>query len=504
MDLNLGQNAIEKLYPFYLCLNTDGTVASMGRSAPKCFLNAQKGMHFSTLFKVIAPRAFHDSNKLESLRDKIVSIQSTTTDISLNGEMIPLPDPSLYLFAVSPVIQDVDALTKYNLSYSDFPVFSPVFDFLILTQAERFARKEQSKALNALEEQNTFAKLNLEIANFCSRCSELQDAFDFVIYTLQNFLNVQVSFEKCESSMPPDAHYSEHKISLPLIVDNKMRNWLHLESDQRLNTGEPLKIFLGSLRFTLENLITRMDQFNSLQEAQVLKLNSSKMYTLGEMAAGIAHELNNPLAVIQGVAWLTLTKLNSTEVSTSKLEENMNKILKMTERSSKIINGLRVFARDAAEDPMEKIEISSIVQETLELCKTRIAHRGIRLDVQLKAQYHSWGRPVQISQVLLNLLNNATDAIENTEDAWIRIDVRKKDEFWVISVTDSGNGIPKDIVEKMMSPFFTTKPPGKGTGLGLSISGSILKNHGGEFWYDTQSPNTTFCFSLPVLATLQT
>ena len=498
MELKLNQSEIESLYPFFILLDSNGSVKSFGRSTLKCFLNIQVGISHTELFKVIAPRAYHSTQQLSSLNSKIVNIQSLTTDISFNGEVIMISNENLHFFAIAPVIQNTDALTKYNLSYSDFAVYSPVFDFLILTQAERFARQEQTRTLAALEEQNSYAKLNLEIANFCSRCTDISDAFDFVVYTLQNFLGWKVRFEKSESPKREELSIEDTKIKLPLIVDHQLRHWFIFESESKIHVGESLKIFISSLRFTLENLITRMDQFTSIQESQVMKVNSSKMYTLGEMAAGIAHELNNPLAVIQGVAWLTLTKARTSEIHPAKLEENMNKIVKMTERSSKIINGLRIFARDAAEDPMEKIDLKSVITETLELCKTRIAHRGIRLDFEIQEQTFSWGRPVQISQVLLNLLNNATDAIENTTDPWIRISVKKNQDFWNISVTDSGSGIPKNVVDKMMSPFFTTKPPGKGTGLGLSISSSILKSHGGEFWYDEKPANTTFTFSLPV------
>jgi C4-dicarboxylate-specific signal transduction histidine kinase len=499
MELKLDRAAIELLYPFFVCLNSQGQVTAFGRSALKCFQNLKEGKHYHEVFLVVAPRALKEHFDSDLIHNKIVNIKSVTTNMSFTGQAIRLDQSNDVFLAITPVLQDTDALGRFQLSYSDFPTYSPVFDFLILTQAERFARKEQTKALNAMEEQHSFAKLNLEIANFCSRCSEIADALDFVNFTLHKSMGWTVRSEKIETNMEDGPiQMSERSAIVPLTVDTVVRYQMHIESDAPLLESEALRIFLASLRFTLESMITRMDQYASIQEAQAMRVNSLKLVTLGEMAAGIAHELNNPLAVIQGLAWITMTKLKSNDLTNEKIEENMGKIVKMTERSSKIINGLRVFARDTNEDPMEKIEISNVIEETLELCRSRIQNRGIRLDIEADGQFHSWGRPIQISQVILNLLNNATDAIEGENDPWIRISVRGINEQWEVSVIDCGKGIPAEIVEKIMSPFFTTKPPGKGTGLGLSIASGILKSHGGDFWYDTSASNTTFRFTLPM------
>ena len=178
--------------------------------------------------------------------------------------------------------------------------------------------------------------------------------------------------------------------------------------------------------------------------------------------------------------------------------ENLDKIMRMTERSTKIIKGLRVFSRDAINDAMEKVELNRVIEDTLELCKSRVQNKHIRLVWEVVGEYFTWGKAVQISQVVLNLINNASDAIEGSEDPWIKIQIKQNDKMWEISVTDSGPGIPKAIAEKMMQPFFTTKAPGKGTGLGLSISHTILQNHKGQFWYDLNNENTSFILSLPI------
>ena len=104
---------------------------------------------------------------------------------------------------------------------------------------------------------------------------------------------------------------------------------------------------------------------------------------------------------------------------------------------------------------------------------------------------------MQISQVLLNLFNNSFDAIENSDTKWIKHEVVYLENFARLEISDSGSGIQKALADKIMQPFFTTKPIGKGTGLGLSISRSIIEEHGGKFFLDETCPNTKFIIELP-------
>ena len=499
MEIALKQDDFDNLYPFFVGIGVDGLVVTFGRSAPKCFLNIASGINFADVLSITAPKAYLQDKDFPKIIGKIVTIKSSSTSITFNGEVLWLKDQKIYLFAITPLIQNVEALTKYNLTYADFSAYSPIFDFFILIQAERFARKEQNKAYLALEEQNSYAKLNLEIANFCSSCFSITDCLNFSISSIKQFLDWEGISEKCDQEVIIESSFEDDQVKLPINIDEKTSYILTFKTNKQLVITDGLKIFLNSLKFTLENLVTRIEQYESIQEAQALQTSNAKMYTLGEMAAGIAHELNNPLAVIQGHAWVTLSNLEAPQISVDQIKESMNKIVHMTERSGKIIKGLRLFARDAAEDPMEIIELNKIIEETLELCKSRIINRGIKLDWDSKGSFLSMGRSVQISQVLLNLLNNAADAIEDSVDPWIKISITEKQRHWQVSVTDSGHGIPSAILEKILSPFFTTKAPGKGTGLGLSISNSIIKNHHGDFWYDKNSLHTSFCFTLPIL-----
>ncbi|MGE0614647.1 MAG: sensor histidine kinase [Bacteriovoracia bacterium] len=218
---------------------------------------------------------------------------------------------------------------------------------------------------------------------------------------------------------------------------------------------------------------------------------SSKLASLGEMAAGIAHEINNPLAIIKAHS----SKLQSAGIPPDALA-SAQKIDVISDRIAKIIQGMRGLTRNSDRDQLELIQLRTVWEDVLAVSRERLARAGINLIVGEIPDCTVRGRPSQIGQVLLNLLNNAYDAQEGQTDKWIRVEGQATGERLTVSVTDSGKGIPLPVRQRIMEPFFTTKPPGKGTGLGLSISRKIIEDHGGLLRYDDTSPNTRFVIEL--------
>ncbi|HZQ70782.1 MAG TPA: ATP-binding protein [Terriglobales bacterium] len=233
------------------------------------------------------------------------------------------------------------------------------------------------------------------------------------------------------------------------------------------------------------------------QRAQMIA--ASKLTSLGEMAGGLAHEINSPLNIIQARASdLQEIAQAGSSLDSSNVVKATASILRTSERIMSVVRGLRTFARDGRADPFEKTSVQTIVEDTLALCRERFSALGITVEVHgLQADLSIECQRVQISQVLLNLLNNAFDAVQSLTNKWIRVDVSTDADSLSIAVTDSGHGIPREIAEKAMQPFFTTKPVGKGTGLGLSISNAIAEAHHGRVWIDSRGPNTRVVLSLP-------
>lgn len=272
--------------------------------------------------------------------------------------------------------------------------------------------------------------------------------------------------------------HSDYSVALPLILNLLVLILAALSIEQ--------------LTFGLRAEALVAERTKELDASKMQLVESSKMASLGEMASGMAHEINNPLTIIQGKLQVIHLILNDLSIKDKNLFEELGKIKTTTDRIEKIVKGLRNFSRAANQDPFELTSLKPIVQETLDLCAEKIRAEGINLIIGNIPQVSIRCRPAQISQVLINLMNNSRDAIHESSTKWIELAFKVDQNKVQIIVTDSGPGIPATVAERMMEPFFTTKDVGKGTGLGLSISKGIIAAHGGKLWLDTTSINTRF------------
>ena len=253
---------------------------------------------------------------------------------------------------------------------------------------------------------------------------------------------------------------------------------------------------LGSVNDQLEQKV--FDRTQELLETQKALVQSAKMSALGELSAGIAHEINNPLAVIMALSGKVSRRLKKENPNLPEAVVDLQKIEIMTDRIAKTIRGLRTFARDGQGDPFEEYSVNAILDDALELSAERLKNHGIELRVKkLEGDARLTCRATQLSQILVNLINNSRDAIEYLETKWVELGVEMNEAEVVFSVTDSGGGLPPGVAEKIMTPFFTTKPVGKGTGLGLSISKGIVEAHHGRFFVDSACKNTRFVIVIP-------
>ncbi|MCB0370640.1 MAG: GHKL domain-containing protein, partial [Bdellovibrionales bacterium] len=246
----------------------------------------------------------------------------------------------------------------------------------------------------------------------------------------------------------------------------------------------------------LEKLVEERTKEVDLQRAQMI--NSSRLAALGEFVAGVAHEINNPLTVISGNARVLDRSVKNGKIM-AEFQNQIDKILSMSDRISKIIKNMRSYARDGKSDPMAYFNLNKFLDDILMLTKIKLDQNGIRLEYQNHTNIDEvYGQEIPLSQVIINVINNAADAIEQSDDKWIRFEVIGVNKEIHFIITDSGTGIPISVQEKMMNPFFTTKEIGKGTGLGLSIAANIVKGHYGELIYNKDSLNTQFIIKLPV------
>jgi C4-dicarboxylate-specific signal transduction histidine kinase len=246
--------------------------------------------------------------------------------------------------------------------------------------------------------------------------------------------------------------------------------------------------------------ITRQKKLElELVESRAMLESFSKMSSLGEMAGSIAHEINTPLAVIQMRAGMAHELISRKKFESDVLEKCITSIEQTTTKISSIVSGLRTFSRDSQNDSFVESSIKQIVDDTFVLCTERFKNNNVKIIRNEFEDKIISCQPNQISQVLLNLLNNAFDAIEKLDDRWVQVDLSSSNDSIYLAIIDSGSGISKDIQDKIMTPFFTTKERGKGTGLGLSISKKIIEAHGGKLSIDINCSNTKFIIELPTI-----
>lgn len=242
-----------------------------------------------------------------------------------------------------------------------------------------------------------------------------------------------------------------------------------------------------------------------LQEEHVKVIQSSRQASLGEMAGGIAHEINNPLAVISlSLETLSrqLKKMTQAEDNESleQIHDKIEKINRSAQRIRKIVTGLRAFSQQGDSLPFELTTVRNVLHDTLEFCQEKMKSKGIDFKILGDLDQDISARPVQISQIILNLLNNAIDAVQATESPKVMVQVGHFNDKVRIEVTDSGPGVPAHVLAKLFQPFVTSKEIGKGTGLGLSVSQGLAKDHKGDLEYLHNEKWTTFRLTLPAAA----
>ena len=265
----------------------------------------------------------------------------------------------------------------------------------------------------------------------------------------------------------------------------------------------PIKDSKGKIKsfFAIQFEITDQKLVEEAMDKENAKnIHLTRLTTLGEMAAGIAHEINNPLAIISGFVGSAQNRLKSAkslEAEIPKIIDNLSKVQKQVDRITKIISGLRDFSSAEDRQNFKLNSLSDIIKAIEVFCLERAKSLGINLKTNIQ-EISFRCSSVQIEQVLLNLINNSFDALSSLEEKWIHIENSIDGDYLIIRVTDSGLGIPLSVADKIMEPFFTTKEVGKGTGLGLSVAKGIIEGHGGEIYLNDKSKNTQFVLKLPL------
>ncbi len=307
-----------------------------------------------------------------------------------------------------------------------------------------------------------------------------------------------------------DARFSDHPFvtrgfnirfyaGFPLISKegHALGTFCVLDTVPRHLTEEQIE-FLGFLAKQVVALMELKRAERLVDQQKSLLIESSKLMALGQMTAEIVHEINNPLAIIHARAALLVNAAKQKNLSPEMTLDSAERLLETSHRINKIVSGLSGMVRNSEQESFEKVQLRKMIDDTLFFCTERCRANGIELKVQaVDPDLMLYCKPVQISQVLLNLLNNAVDAVSTLPDKWIQVSFHETESHSELRVKDSGNGITPEVIAHIFDPFFTTKKKGNGTGLGLSISKGIMEAHRGSLHCEHDDGHTQFVMRLP-------
>lgn len=516
------------LFPFGFIINRNGIIVEQAKSFSKIFESNFTGQHSSQIFINFIIDKVDEASDM----NKIFLLKSPLLKMCLRGQLIII-EPNYY-FAASISANNLDEFSAYKLSFQDFSLQDPIFDFMMIIASEKHLAKKQTASLKLLEFKSIldtkllefsiessqsqtqdevinilinklFETLQLDALMICELLLENNDELklqNIKYYTSDGkILDREDEQEAIDILFSKDTFNDQKTIviindktiqfKIPIIKNNIL---IQLEVINKNRNLENLRIFLEVIAYLtkikIENIITTKESFLLLQQ----QAHSGRMNLLGEMSAGIAHEINNPLAIISGSVGLLSRFKDNPEKFASKIES----IQKCCDRIAKIVRGLKKFSRTSDEKRnFELHSISDIINEAAVLIDNNSKKQSTQVTIECSTQAQILCDEVEIEQVLVNLINNGIDAVKDQPEKWIKISVIEDGLTVVMRVMDSGLGIPESVRAKLFDPFFTTKKVGEGTGLGLSISKGILDEHNATITVVADCPNTCFEIRFP-------
>jgi signal transduction histidine kinase len=294
-------------------------------------------------------------------------------------------------------------------------------------------------------------------------------------------------------------YFSDEKINfLPLIILYLMY-FVYQIKQFRSYRKDLVRLF--SYQIELEAKNQELSESKNVIIDQTVKLvQASRLAVIGEMSAGVAHEINNPLTIISSCAQMINRFSKAGTIDSEALVKHSEKIHKSIERISSIVKGLKYFANQTTDRiPKKNYTIQRIMDDTTPFFLEHMKSLDISLRVQDIPEIEICCHPVQISQVLINLLKNAADALPEelpAHEKWVAVNFKIDERFFYFMISNGGEKIKESVTEKIFSPFYTTKDTG--TGLGLSISQTIMKDHEGDLYLDfNNNEKTTFVMKHP-------
>ena len=417
----------------------------------------------------------HKQDELLAKKARVEVIVSRMTDISKGGDDVQVPDVDRF--------DEIGDMARATVVFQD------------TMRAVEQARLEQQRLISAFDQ----VAEQVVVFGLDGRALFLNGAFRRFNRAILQHLDDGFTLERFLRAGCAEGEF-------PGLEDNEA--WIAEQLARQ--SHEPVEIRRRPDRILLSVLTHVPGVGTVLSEKDVTELRrserrlvqASKLATLGEMATGVAHELNQPLGVIRMAATNCVKRIDRGKVDNDYMKSKLARIEEQTERASQIINHMRIFGRKA-DGHREPFDLCAALGEVASLARTQLHTLDISCHLKLpESPVFVLGEKVLFEQVLLNLISNARDAIESQGHASGTISLETEfDQAGQVSILirDTGGGIPEEILDRLFEPFFTTKEPGKGTGLGLSISFGTIQDMSGTLTARNEGDGACFAIDLPTV-----
>ena len=460
---DLSEKLLVQAFPFHLVVGASGAI--LGCGAPlrrKTMLEDADDKDFFEHFSIQHPSGISSADQLAGQEDKLFLIASKhNADLILRGQLVTDSDKQYFIFLISPWLTDIDVLDKIGFTLKDFPVHSPLSDFLILVQAQRVSLSDSMRLSDEL------THLNKELEERVARRT--------------------AALEKKAVELLESKTILEHEMSERERVEVELRHAQKLESVGQLAAGIAHEIntpmqYIGSSLSFLKDSFTDLDMVNSHFKGC---LDQDKF------------SLDPKVIELQQL----LEEVDLSYVC-QRGPKALDRALDGIKRVTEIVGAMNEFTHPD-ETEMDTADINRALTTVL-----TVASNEYKYVAKIECDYAELPNIScylgDLNQVFLNLIVNAAHAISDNkvEHGIITISTKLENEYVVVSISDNGTGIPEEIKHRIFDPFFTTKEVGKGTGQGLSISHNIIvEKHGGHLSFDTvPGEGTTFHITLPLSA----
>lgn len=335
----------------------------------------------------------------------------------------------------------------------------------------------------------------LEEDGYCYCCAENKDEVMKIILSKKIDL-VFLDFENDSEMTTLNVRQAFSREELPIVGLYHSENFLVPDGVNEV-LRIPLQKDIAKLR--LQSQIQMLNLYRENAIGKQTLIESSRMASLGAMAAGVVHEVKNPLTAILGITEIMAEKLEQAEFEKKEtITGYASRIKKSADRMSQIIQSVQAYAHEGqGHTPFLPVKISSILEDVRVFSAEKLKETSVELFVEGNENIDIECREVEVSEVLVNLISNACDAVESEAIKEVHIAIKEIDDLIEFSVRDSGSGIPEELRDSLFKELKTTKAKGAGTGLGLYINQMIVNSHNGQIFLDTGSDKTTFIVRLP-------